>query len=306
METEFIHWLHARLGRCKNPSILLGVGDDGAILAPSDRPLVVVSDTIAEGTHFELSSAGLEAVGRKALAVNLSDLAAMAAQPMACLVNFQLPRNFEIEQAKQLFTGIEKLAEQFSVNVIGGDTNRWDGGLVVSVTAIGKRIAEVGGWELGGGLVGDLVLVSGDLGGSILGSHLTFEPRCALAEQLANKYPVNGATDISDSLSTDLTQMTGSAHGIVIDKELLPISDAAKTLAKQNGSEPIEHALHDGEDFELLITTSAEVAKEIVNDDSLITNMTAIGCVVSQPGLWLSTGDNPDSIVPLEAKGYEH
>ena len=308
IEHEFIEWLKEQHADVASANVELGIGDDAAILDAGDQPLVIASDMIAEGTHFLLDHDSLDddllrLVGRKALAVNLSDLAAMASRPVACLLNLQLPKTFGVAQAKQIFSGVEQLAREFNVVILGGDTNRWDGGLVIGVTAIGYQTVEKG-WRQNGAVVGDEVLVSGALGGSILGWHLRFQPRCQLALQLAEKYEIHGATDISDSLSSDLMQMIGQGQGIAIEMATIPISKSAKEMVNKDGVSAIEHALQDGEDVELIVTAAAEEALKIVNDDALEVPMTRIGRVIDQAGLWRR--DSSGSLSPLEAKGYQH
>ena len=308
MEHEFIKWLTGQ-NHSNNPNgvVQVGIGDDAAILCVGEHGdantnWVFASDVIAEGTHFLTSEHSLELIGRKALAVNLSDLAAMAAEPVACLLNLQLPREFGLDKAKQLFNGVQQLASQFEMEVIGGDTNRWDGNLVLAVTAIGHQVVK-NGWRLKGANVGDQIIVSGSLGGSFLGRHLRFKPRIELARKLA-KYNIRAATDISDSLTTDLYHMTTEATGIKIQLNDVPVSKDAKQKSKTSGKTPLEHALGDGEDFELLLAVSTKDANAIVADSSLGVPLTVIGTVIDQPGLW--SEDNAGKLNRLTVTGYEH
>ena len=308
MEREFIKWL-TKLGVDEGSQVVLGIGDDAAVLdqgafADPDRSgVIVTTDAISDGTHFMLGDQPLELVGRKALAVNLSDLAAMAARPVAATVSLSIPRGFGLDQAKQLFAGIERLSQQFQVPVVGGDTNVFDGPLTICVTAIGTPMVWPV-WKMSGAKSGDVILVSGHLGGSILGRHLTFEPRVELAEALAAKYTVNSATDISDSLSLDLNALTtASGVGAVLNREQIPIANAAKILAADSGKSPIEHALTDGEDFELLITVTPEVADRLLSDHQVPGKMTRIGKITDTPGLW---SEDDGHLTPVSVSGYTH
>jgi len=149
-------------------------------------------------------------------------------------------------------------------------------------------------------------LVSGDLGGSLLGKHLDFTPRCQLAAEIASRYPIHAATDISDSLSIDLNEIALQSNlGITIHADSIPIAAAAEQRASQSGRTPLEHALYDGEDFELLLTVSSETAKEMLRDKTLSTPLTEIGYVRAESGELLITRGNkaPES---LPVKGFEH
>ncbi len=137
MEGDFLHWLRDRLP--PHPLLKLGIGDDAALLATAGRrDIVVTTDLIADGIDFNLKSDDPRRIGHKALAINLSDLAAMAAQPLAAVVALNLPRQGGQHLAVELYEGILPLAEQFHLAIAGGDTNSWDGPLVVSITAIGE------------------------------------------------------------------------------------------------------------------------------------------------------------------------
>ena len=138
-EFDYIQWLRQRTPA--DPRVLLGPGDDCAVLAGSALPWLVTTDMLMETRHFRLAEAGPQRVGRKAMAVNLSDIAAMAGQPVAAVVSVGLPRQGASDIAEQLYEGLRTLADAFGTAVVGGDTNTWDGGLVVSVTANGLQLS---------------------------------------------------------------------------------------------------------------------------------------------------------------------
>ena len=314
MEKEFIDWLCSRekefpnenpvKGESKN-IVELGIGDDAAVLFANDR-IVVATDAIAEGTHFACDES-LARIGRKALAVNLSDLAAMGASPIAATIALQMPARFELAQVKELYLGIEQLAQQFCVAIVGGDTNRWDGGIVVSVTAIGVPFGKKAGklWRISGAAAGDAVLVSGEFGGSILGKHLDFEPRVALAEYLVDHYAISAATDASDSLSADLASIAAQSKlGFEMELGSVPLSDASKELAKTSGKTALEHGLSDGEDFELIICAPESEALKMLDDKSMPTKLTRIGKMTAECDFIAI--DAAGNRSPLTIQGYQH
>ena len=301
MENDFVAWLCGRQRKLPG-TIETGIGDDAAVLSPNSR-IVVATDSIASGTHF-LETESLTRVGRKALAVNLSDMAAMGAKPFAATVAFQIPSGFELSQVQEIYCGIEQIANEFAVSIVGGDTNRWDGGLVVSVTVIGtpykNRL-----WKMDAAKVGDVILVSGDFGGSILGKHLDFQPRVKLAEYLTQHHNVSAATDVSDSLSTDLYGLAAASKlGFEIEIKHVPVSDAAHELAAGSGKTALEHALSDGEDFELIVCASELDASKMLGDPTLPTKLTRIGKMTAEQNF--VTIDDAGQHRPLTIRGYEH
>jgi thiamine-monophosphate kinase len=206
MELEFIRRLRERLPT-RQADLLVGPGDDAAVLAwRQAADCVVTTDMLTDGVDFRLAEAEPRQIGRKALAVNLSDLAAMAAVPVAVVVSLALPRTAGLEFAWELYEGLLPLAAEFDTLVAGGDTNAWDGGLVINVTAIG-RTTERGPLLRSGARPGDAIVVTGDFGGSILGKHFDFTPRVREALHLRANYDVHAAMDVSDGLSLDLSRL---------------------------------------------------------------------------------------------------
>jgi thiamine-monophosphate kinase len=245
-------------------------------------------------------------VGRKALAVNLSDLAAMAARPVAALISLALPREGAESLARELYEGLLPLAERYDVAIAGGDTNSWDGRLVISVTVLGE-LAEHGPWRRGGGQPGDRVLVTGQFGGSILGRHFDFEPRVDEALQLASRYEIHAAIDVSDGLSLDLSRLAAeSGCGAQLRLDAIPISADAHALAAESndGRTALDHALSDGEDFELILTAEPGEAQRIVAEQPLGIPIADIGELVPDAGLW--SIDASGARTPLAPRGFEH
>ncbi|MBS0210035.1 MAG: thiamine-monophosphate kinase [Planctomycetes bacterium] len=303
MEAEFLAWLAERVPPHRR--VPLGIGDDAALLATPDATTVVTVDMLTEGVDFRLAEVDPRRVGRKALAVNLSDLAAMAARPTAVVIAAALPRHGALELAKALYEGMLPLCDEFDVALAGGDTNTWDGGLVISVTAFGS-LTPRGPLRRDGAKPGDVILVTGALGGSILGHHFDFQPRIAEALALHERYTLHAGMDISDGLALDLSRLAkASGCGACLDLQAIPSAPAAHQLAaEQPGKTALDHALGDGEDFELLLAVPADEAARIVREQSLTVPITAIGRFVEQPGLWQSTPDGKP--VPLATTGWQH
>ncbi len=305
MESELIAWLRRRLP--PHPLLRLGPGDDAAILrmAGVDECAITV-DLLSDGVDFRLSEIDPRRAGRKALAVNLSDLAAMAARPLAAVVSVCLPRPGGYELAQALVEGMLPLAEEYDVVLAGGDTNSWDGPLVISVTLLGA-VSERGPLRRDGARLGDRILVTGPLGGSILGRHLDFDPRVREALGLNERYRLHAGIDISDGLSVDLAHLAeASGCGAVLQLTDVPVHDDARKLARasEDGLTPLEHALNDGEDFELLLAVPPTVAEALLAEQPLGVLLTDIGEFVAEPGLWQV--DARGARRELVPRGWEH
>lgn len=328
METDFVRKLLATLPR--DSRLEVPAGDDAAVLRPpGNRRTVITVDMLTEGIDFLFARSSMktegvpavdfpppataEQVGRKAVAVSLSDLAAMAARPEAIVVAVTLPRQGGKAIAEGIAKGIAEIAATHDVALAGGDTNAWDGPLVVSVTAIGS-VAAGQAWRRDAAQPGDLLVVTGPLGGSLLNRHLTFEPRCREAQALAAQFPVHAAIDISDGLSLDCSRLlTASGVGGIIDLTTIPIHpDAARLheLRPEDGRPPLARALGDGEDFELLLAMPPTAAKTFASSDQEQfvsgTSMrpAIVGVVTAEPGLQSRQVDG--KIRPLPVEGFDH
>lgn len=308
MELELVRWLSENLP--SHPLLRVGIGDDAAVLRwPTGGDLVVTTDAVTDEVDFILAETDPRLVGHKALGVNLSDLAAMAAEPVAAVVSLVLPRKGcggldAKELAIELYHGMLPLAEQFNVAIAGGDTNSWDGPLAISITAFG-RVTERGPLTRNGAKPGDCLLVTGALGGSILGRHLRVEPRVSEALLLHERYKLSAGMDISDGLALDASRLAAaSGCGLALRLAQVPISADAVKLAACDRATSLEHALGDGEDFELLLTAAPEVAEQIIREQPLDVPVTIIGECVAQAGLWEYGSD--DQLKPLEPNGYRH
>ncbi len=297
MEIEFIRSLRKRLP--ESPHLAVGPGDDAAILQPDGS--VVTCDLLCDGTHFTVGTDAPLRIGRKCLAVNLSDLAAMAAEPTAAFLAVALPRD-HANIADELLDGMLPLAEQFKVAIAGGDTNVWDGPLVVSITLIGRCPHQP--LLRSEARPGDHLLVTGSLGGSRLGKHFDFTPRIQEALHLQHHYTLHAGMDCSDGLSIDAARLAEESEcGVAIDLASIPLSEAAREMAtKEDKLSGIDRALGDGEDFELLLAVPPAVATKLIAAQPLETPLTKIGTFVETPGLWQGT----ETLSPLPVTGYEH
>lgn len=284
-----------------NTGVELGIGDDCAILRPSADPLLVTTDLLMDGRHFVLADCGPDAAGYKAMGVNLSDIAAMAGRPIAAFVAVALPRDGTRETAIGLMRGLAEMATRHGVQLAGGDTNAWNGPLVVGVTVIGAAHAK-GPVPRSGAMVGDAIFVTGPLGGSILGRHLRPVPRVLEAQTLHSRLHLHAMIDLSDGLASDLRHILDASGGLgaTLDAQAIPIHHDARLLAQRDGRSAIDHALGDGEDFELCFTV-AETDADPPRDDPAVRR---VGTVESTPGLRLRLADG--QIATLDQRGFDH
>ncbi len=299
-EFQLIDWIRAR--SAQHPQVPVGIGDDAALLVPTPgEEVIVTTDMLLDGRHFIVGQAAPELIGRKALAVNLSDIAAMGGRPLAAFISWALPRRGGRDFAQSLFTGMSKLAAAFDVAIAGGDTNSWDGPLVINVTLVGET---VGGRRIlrSGAQPGDSVFVSGPLGGSLGGRHLTFTPRVREALDLVQRVRVSAMLDLSDGMASDLRHILDqSGVGATLDARSVPIhSDVDHALPEP---ERLRRALTDGEDFELLFTLSPSEEQRLRAHPPVGWTPIRIGVVDAEPGCRLLT---KSGIEPLPRGGWEH
>ncbi len=299
-EFSYIDWIRRQTPQ--DPRIVLGPGDDAAVLDwPGGRRLLVTTDMLLDGSCFRLAEAGAHRVGRKAMAVNLSDIAAMAGIPIAAVVSVGLPRVGGQAIAEDLYRGLREMADAFDTALVGGDTNSWEGPLVISVTVLGEA-TERGPVTRSGAKPGDWLLVTGPLGGSILGKHLNFTPRVREALELHAAVPIHAMIDISDGLAADVQHLCDESRcGAILKAEAVPIAPEAQKLGDDRS--PLEHALRDGEDFELALAVSAQEGQRLLEEQPVPgLKLSHIGEFV-QSGLWL---EENGSRRPLPPTGYVH
>jgi thiamine-monophosphate kinase len=303
-EFELIDWLRAQTTTRERTA--LGIGDDCALLRlTAGVETLVTTDMLMDGRHFRLDPDGAEAVGYKALAVNLSDIAAMAGVPVAAVVAVALPRAQAVAVAQGLHAGMLPLAERFGVDLVGGDTNAWDGPLVIGVTVLGEATPR-GPVRRAGAQPGDVIFVTGPLGGSLLGRHLRPEPRIAEALALHATAPIRAMIDLSDGLSSDLGHILDESgrRGAILDADAIPIHPDARVAADRDGRSPLDHALNDGEDFELCCVVPHDVSDHLTHAPPAPSIVHRVGVVTERPGLWLRATDG--TLNPLPPRGFDH
>jgi thiamine-monophosphate kinase len=292
-----------------NHHVVAGAGDDCAILdlGVPDNLILFKTDAVVEGVHFTREIPP-EKIGRKALARGLSDIAAMAGTPVAALVTIALPPDFDVEFIAGIYDGLNALAAQFKVAIVGGETTTNPERILISISLIGtvrrgKQILRSGAGP------GDAIFVTGELGGSLAGKHLDFEPRLAEAHWLAEHFPIHALMDLSDGLAGDLRHLLrASKVGAQLLKSAIPVSRAAKLRAKESpAAKPaFAAALDDGEDFELLFTLAGKHAVALLDawkKEFPKVKLSCIGKIIA--GEEILIRDKIGSH-PLNANGYVH
>ena len=300
-EDEIVAWFSSQ-SRLSAESIPIGIGDDMAqIRLPGGDSVLVTTDMLLDGVHFDLRSATLEQVGYKAMAVSLSDCAAMATIPLAAVVSVALPRSVGGEGLRQLHAGISGAADRFACPLVGGDITAWqgDGRLAVKVAML-IRPGSTPPVRRDAAKAGEAICVTGSLGGSRGGKHLAFEPRLAQAQRLAEMTRIGAMIDISDGLSMDLHRMCrASGVGAVINADRIPIGEAAQETDK-----PLAAALGDGEDFELLFTLAESDCEQLLASWDDAVPITRIGETTELQNVEVVMPGG--RVVELKPEGYNH
>ena len=292
-----------------NQSVVVGAGDDCAVLDMGlpDRLLLFKTDAVVAGIHFTLPTPP-EKIGHKALGRCLSDIAAMAGTPTAALITIGLPQEFEPGFVESVYNGINALARRHQVAIVGGETTASPDRFFISVALLG--------WAMrgkcllrSGAEAGDAIFVTGELGGSLAGKHLDFEPRLTEARWLADNFVVHAMIDLSDGLAGDLRHvLRASRVGAELLSTAIPISRAARLAARENVSAkpPLLAALTDGEDFELLFTVASKDAVPLLDTwKNQFPNLplSCIGKIKAGEGITIR---DKDSVRPLTVDGYTH
>jgi thiamine-monophosphate kinase len=292
-----------------NETVVTGAGDDCAVLdfGLPEKLFLFKTDAVVKGIHFTGETLP-EKIGRKALARCLSDVAAMAGMPAAALVTIGLPKFFDAEFVAKIYIGLNALAKRYGVAVVGGETTTNPGGIFISVALLGtvgrgKQILR------SGAKAGDAVFVTGELGGSLLGRHLDFEPRIAEAQWLAENFAIHAMADLSDGLAGDLRHiLSASGMGAELLKAAIPVSRAAKLQARNSSSArpALAAALTDGEDFELLLTVASRDAVRLLDGWKKKfpkLKLSCVGEIVAGEGIILRDQHGSQK---LNAHGYTH
>jgi len=302
------------------PGVVLGIGDDAAAL-DDDPATVITTDLLVDGVHFRRATAGGRDLGHKALAVNLSDLAAMGARPVAAVVGLGVPADQLADELDRLYEGMEELAARYGLTVAGGDVSSAPA-LTIAVTAIGRMPAGVAPVRRSGGRSGDLLCVTGALGAAAAGlllledpelapdlaeapaliaAHRRPEPRLAAGAALA----AGGAgalMDLSDGLALDASRLArASGLAAIIDLAALPLAPGVAQAARAAGQEADVLAATGGEDYELLAAVAPEDLDRLAAAAGL--PLTPVGRLAPGAGL---RAERAGAEVMLERLGWEH
>ena len=271
----------------------------GVLKWPAGELLLVGADQVLDGVHFDSAVHAPRQIGRKAMNRNLSDCAAMACLPAAALATVAAPRGIGLEYLKELYLGLRDAADPFGCAIVGGDTASWDGKLCLSVSILG-RSAGVEPVTRSAARPGDVICVTGALGGSLLGRHMNFVPRVAEAIEIAKRTRPTSMIDVSDGLSRDLGHVCReSGVGAIVSEERVPVHADAIEM-RRDGRSPLDHALHDGEDYELLFTVHPDAMTRLPPG----IKASAIGVIAMGRGMLLERRDG--SRQPLDPAGWEH
>lgn len=319
--------------RIKNPSTILGVGDDAAVIDNGSFQTVVSTDLLLEGIHFDLMYTPMKHLGYKCVVVNLSDIYAMNAIPKQVTVSVGLSNRFSVEAIEDLYKGIKRACDVYGVDLVGGDTSSSQKGLILSVTAVGQ--AEPGQIvRRNGARKGDLICVTGELGGAylglqlmerekqlfltqedphfkvdfenqqyVVGRHLLPEARKDIIEFFRKEsLRPTAMMDVSDGLASELFHICRqSGTGAFIEENQVPIHIETQQLAIKFNMDPITAALSGGEDYELLFTIDPGDVEKI----RFQTDIAIIGEIVTaEDGIKLHTSGG--KIHDIQAQGWQH
>jgi thiamine-monophosphate kinase len=277
-------------GLRSDPSVLRGPGDDCAVVAlPEDgRPLLLKTDAVVENVHFRPDTPA-RAVGRKAMARVASDLASMGGTPRHAMVTLVMRRATEVRYVEELYAGMREITDEHGINIVGGETSRGDT-IVISVAMVGSAPPK-GAPGRTGGRAGDLLFVTGRLGGSLRGRHLDFAPRLREGRWLVKHFAIHAMMDVSDGLAKDLPRLaTASGLDFVLDEAALPCAE---------GCAPGQ-AWSDGEDYELLFAIAPrneDRRRALWAQEFPVLELTRIGALVPA-----GEGRPP----ALEGQGWDH
>ena len=302
-EFEIINYIRNNSQALGN-HVIKGPGDDMAVMSIGGEKLLITADTLLEGVHFDLSTASLEQVGYKAMASSLSDCAAMCSNPIGAIGCTSFPKDLSMEEIEKLHSGVQKAAVKYNCPIIGGDVTSWDNPLAISITMF--SVMENGRNPIyrSGAKVGDNILVTGKLGGSIKSRHLTFEPRIREASWIYDNCKLHSMMDISDGIAGDLRHICKESNvSAILEYGQIPFSDEVSS-----NKEPVLSALTDGEDYELLFTISKSECYTLQQKWSAfsVIPLTVIGEITAQengPEIYLNK--NGEKTL-FNATGWEH
>jgi thiamine-monophosphate kinase len=308
-------------GALANPDgVIVGIGDDAAVYRPeAGLYQLLTTDMLVESVHFLLDKTTPWQLGYKAIAVNLSDIAAMGGRPRHAVVSVGLPERLPVEFVIDLYAGMKEICREYAVNIVGGDTVSSPSGLVINVAVTGE-VSPAGLLTRSGSNPGDLVVVTGTLGDSACGldllqtpgweehefawplvtAHLTPRPEVDTGLRLAG-WGASSADDISDGLASEAHELAKAGGvGIRIYADRIPLSPQLLKASALLKRRPIDYALYGGEDFELVFTIPADKFARIAFKGGL----TVVGEVTArEDGVMLVARG---AATPLEPRGYNH
>ena len=280
------------------PGVIRGVGDDCAVFeGPPAWYQLLTCDMLLDGVHFRLTRDPPAAIGWKALACSVSDVAAMGGLPQYAVVALGVPAGCSVEKMEQIYRGLQKMADTCGVSIVGGDTDRARQ-FTINVTLLG-RVERTRLVLRSSAREGDHLFVTGRLGGAVAsGRHLTFTPRWQEARAIGDRFPIHAMIDLSDGLSSDLRHVTTASRvGALVEATAIPRARGASLRA----------ALTEGEDFELLLTVPASISAALTEwaAGALRCGLTRIGEMVpASRGVTLR--DPHGRRAPLAPGGYRH
>ena len=276
-------------------NVIKGIGDDAAVLPYSkDKYLLLTADMLVEDVHFKIST-DARLIGRKALACNISDIAALGGIPQWAAVSLGIPKNLPVELVKNIYKGMQKLAQEFSVSIVGGDTAAAPK-IIINIALVGEIRKNVLVLR-SGARKGDMIFVTGPLGGSLKsGKHLRFTPRLKESQYLIKNFKPTAMIDISDGLAGDLGHiLVESKTGAFIYEEFIPKAKGAA----------FKDALGQGEDFELCFTLPPARANQFLKTKNKEFHFIYIGKIVDKKEGFVLVKKNGQTKI-LERKGFTH
>lgn len=278
-----------------------GIGDDCAVLPNARKNQAITVDPVIYGRHFD-DNVPPSAVGAKLLKRNLSDLAAMGARPTAAVIALTLDPSTSQRWLEKFYRGLAACAREYRVPIVGGDVAQANGVIAASLTLLGEATGSRMLFRKGA-RVGDWIYVTGHLGGSLAGHHFKFKPRLAEGAWLAARKEARSLIDVSDGPAKDLRALTPDEAEPALDPSALPISRDAQRLAKKSGRTPLDHALSDGEDYELLFTLAKNADRPSFERAWRQRFKTPLACL----GRFVRLGQRPTGTIDLsQYHGYEH
>ncbi len=298
---------HAWLSRSFRPGrgVTVGIGDDAAVLRLAGRDLLASTDSLVEGVHFAPGPAPRLAGGKAAARV-LSDMAAMAAAPRFGLLSLVVPPSWTFSSVRRFVAGFDERLRRYGACLVGGDAGCAEGPFVAAAALLGEPGARRP-LRRGGARSGDLILATGPFGGSILGRHLRFLPRVREAIALARRLPIAAAIDVSDGLALDLHRICAASRvGAVLDARAVPVSRAARVLARRTGRSPLAHALGDGEDHELLLAMRPSGRSRLKRLRAGVAIRVPVTVIGRFGGKGVRIRDERGRERPLPPSGWEH